>query len=146
MRVFLNGKFVPESEAAISVFDRGFLYGDGLFETVRVSRGKPFLWKEHLTRLGRGAAFLKIALPFREPELHAYALELISRNAMPESVLRVNLSRGTGERGYSIKGTNKPTMVMSQHSVPILNAAPLWRLITSRMRLPPANLLAQFKT
>ena len=49
--IFLNGQFVPEERAVVSVFDRGFLYGDGLFETMRVFKGKPFRWAQHLERL-----------------------------------------------------------------------------------------------
>ena len=55
MNVFLNGQFVPEERALVSVFDRGFLYGDGLFETVPIYNGKPFRWAQHLERLQRGA-------------------------------------------------------------------------------------------
>ena len=50
MTVFLNGQFVPEAAATVSVFDRSFLYGDGLFETVRIYAGRPFLWPQHLAR------------------------------------------------------------------------------------------------
>ena len=64
MIVFVNGQFVPEERAMVSVFDRSFLYGDGLFETMRVFNGKPFRWRQHLERLERGTAFLKIRLPF----------------------------------------------------------------------------------
>lgn len=63
--VFVNGRFVPASRAVVSVFDRGFLYGDGLFETVRVHRGRPFLFERHLERARRSAAFFGIAIPFR---------------------------------------------------------------------------------
>ena len=55
MLVFLNDQFVPEAQATISVFDRSFLYGDGLFETMRVFQGRPFCWAEHMERLERGA-------------------------------------------------------------------------------------------
>jgi aminodeoxychorismate lyase len=147
MLVFLNGTFVPENEAKISVFDRGFLYGDGLFDTLRVSRGKLFQWKEHFARLERGAAFLKIALPFAAAELHTHALNLISRNGMPDSVLRLNLSRGAGERGFSVKGANEPTVAMTLHAAAVANEIePRWRLITSSIRLSSANPLAPFKT
>ena len=55
MMVFLNGQFVPEEQAVVSAFDRGFLYGDGLFETMLVSNSKPFRWAQHVERLERGA-------------------------------------------------------------------------------------------
>ena len=61
MSVFLNGKFVPESDAKVSVTDRGFLYGDGLFETLRIYRGSPFRWDAHLARMNQGLAALGIA-------------------------------------------------------------------------------------
>ena len=62
--VFLNGVFVPEEKAVISVFDRGFLYGDGLFEAIRIFNGRPFRWREHIDRMRSGAGFLKIKLPY----------------------------------------------------------------------------------
>ena len=64
MLVFLNGQFVPEERAVVSVFDRCFLYGDGLFETIRICRGRAFRLTQHLERLAQGAGFLKIKLPF----------------------------------------------------------------------------------
>ena len=67
MIVFLNGVFIPESEAVVSVNDRSFLYGDGLFETLRVINGRSFRLAQHLERLTRGAEFLKITLPYHKP-------------------------------------------------------------------------------
>jgi branched-subunit amino acid aminotransferase/4-amino-4-deoxychorismate lyase len=63
MIVFLNDRFLAEEQAVLSVFDRGFLYGDGLFETMRVVRGKPLHWTGHIERLQRGAEFLRIRMP-----------------------------------------------------------------------------------
>jgi len=148
MTVFVNGQFVPEEQAVISVFDRSFLYGDGLFETMRVFKGKPFRWQQHLERLQSGANFLKIHLPFPADALRAFAEQLISANKMPESLLRLTLSRGIGQRGYSPKGADKPSLIMSLHSAPaVAPAGPArWRLITSSPRLPAHEPLAQFKT
>src|SRR5579872_7032026 len=115
MIVFLNGQFVPEESAVVSVFDRGFLYGDGLFETIRIFKGKPFRWEQHLERLQRGAEFLKIKLPFSCTALPKFADELINKNQMPDALLRLTLSRGVGIRGYSPKGAEEPTVVMSLH-------------------------------
>src|SRR5688572_5823469 len=109
MIVFLNGKFVPEQEAVISVFDRGFLLGDGLFETLRVYGGVPFRWDDHQRRLQQGAEFLKLKLPFSAGQFLNAAHELIQRNRMPESLLRLTVSRGVGPRGYSPKGAEQPT-------------------------------------
>jgi aminodeoxychorismate lyase len=148
MLVCLNGEFVPEEKAVVSVFDRSFQLGDGLFETMRVYRGKPFRWEDHIERLRRGASLLKIKLPFGEKELHAHALRLIEENRMPESLLRIQLSRGVGKRGYSPKGADRPTVVMSLHSAPDDEGKPPpeWRAITATPRLPANEPLAEFKT
>ncbi|HZF00489.1 MAG TPA: aminotransferase class IV [Methylomirabilota bacterium] len=148
MLVFLNGKFVPEEKAVVSVFDRGFLLGDGLFETIRVFNGKPFRWQQHLERLQRGAKFLKIKLPFMPKQLHAAAAKLIAKNKMPNSLLRLTFSRGVGERGYSPEGAGCPTLVMSLHPSPKTDFKNLlkWKLITSSFRLPANEPLGQFKT
>src|SRR6478735_12820984 len=111
MFVFLNGNIVPEERAVVSAFDRGFLYGDGVFEALRISNGKPFRWSAHLERLERGADFLKIRTPFARNELKEATFRLIEANAASEAILRIVLSRGSGPRGYSPKGAGKPTLV-----------------------------------
>ena len=148
MLIFLNGKFVPEERAVVSVFDRGFLYGDGLFETLCVRNGKPFRWSQHLERLRRGADFLKIKPPFAPDALRDFADELVAKNKMPDALLRLALSRGVGVRGYSPQGSDSPTLVMSLHPMPKvdLNNPPHWRLVTSSFRLPANDPLAAFKT
>lgn len=155
MQVFLNGRFVPEEQAVVSVFDRSFLYGDGLFESLLVCKGKPFRWAQHLERLERGAEFLKIKLPFPPDRWRGFAEELIARNEMPDGLLRLTLSRGVGVRGYSPKGANQPTLVMSLHpwsgapncgSAGSLNANARWKLVTASFRLPANDAVAQFKT
>lgn len=148
MIVFLNGQFVPEAEAVVSIFDRSFLYGDGLFETIRVSNGKPFRWLQHMERLEQGAKFLGLNIPFTREERAGFALELASQNQMTEALLRLTLSRGVGVRGYSPRGADQPTLVMTVHPVGASVAgAPLrWRVKTSGFRLPAGERLALFKT
>jgi len=165
MIVFLNGQFVPEAQALIPVSDRGFLYGDGLFETVRVVNGRPFRLAQHLERMMRGADFLKIKCQFTPAELQKFAGQLVEQNKMPEAVLRVTLTRGPGERGYTPQPGSQPTVVMTLHAVsgapasgtarsdPSLSqavpeaGAPIrWRLITSSFRIPAGDLLSSFKT
>lgn len=146
--VFLNGRLSPAGTAAVSVFDRCFLYGDGLFETIRVARGQPFRWADHMRRLDRGAHFLRIPLSYAADELLENALELIRQNQMAEALLRLTLSRGSGRRGYSIQGANEPVVVMALHPAPPIDAPPRqpWRLITSSIRLPANDPLAAYKT
>jgi branched-chain amino acid aminotransferase len=147
MVVFLNGKFVAEGQARISVFDRSFLYGDGLFETMRVAQGRPIGWKEHLNRMRAGAKFLGIRLPFAGPELRKFAAALIVRNRMPESLLRLTVSRGVGLRGYSPRGAESPTVAMSLHPAPPINLKPPgWQLHIASPRLPANEPISYFKT
>jgi aminodeoxychorismate lyase len=146
MFVFLNGQFLPEAEAVIPVNDRGFMYGDGLFETMRVVEGKPFRFAQHLERMTRGADFLKIKPPFTPRELEKFAAQLIEQNKMTDAILRVMLTRGPGGRGYMFNGHGKPTVVMTLHAAPLLESSVEWNLITSSFRIPAADALSSFKT
>ena len=146
MTIFLNGRFVPETEAVIPINDRGFLYGDGLFETVRVVNRRPFRLAQHLERMTRGADFLKIKAPFAPRELQRFAEQLIEENKMPEAILRVTLTRGPGERGYLPGAETRPTVVMTLHAVPPSANPSQWSLITSSFRVLAADPLSSFKT
>jgi len=148
MHVFLNGCLVPEGQAVISIFDRSFLYGDGLFESLCVFNGKPFRWNQHFERLRHGAEYLGIRLPYGSEGLLRFVKDLITQNRARHCFLRITLSRGVGIRGYSPKGADNPTLVMSTHSAPELDMRqpPGWKLITATVRLPANEPLAQFKT
>lgn len=144
MIAFLNGRFVPEAEAVVPITDRGFLYGDGLFETLRVSQGCPLWWKLHVERLQRGAELLRIALPISAADLRQAAIELVRRNAMPEAILRITISRGSGARGYSTKGASQPTFALTLH---LRSASPASiRLATATIRVPAHDPLSAVKS
>jgi aminodeoxychorismate lyase len=146
--VFLNGQFVTGEQAVVSIFDRGFLYGDGLFESVLISGGRPFRWRAHFERFERGADFLRIKLPFPADRMRGFAEELIARNGASSALLRLTLSRGTGPRGYSPRGADQPALAISLH--PVQDCDPVqpvgWKLHTASFRLPAGEALAQFKT
>jgi aminodeoxychorismate lyase len=148
MLVFLNGNFLPEAEAVVPLNDRGFLLGDGLFETTRVASGRPFRLAQHLERLARGADFFKIKLPFSAREIQKFAAELVSRNEVTEAILRVTLTRGPGQRGYSPNGASQPTLALTLQPPPAESKdEPLqWSLVTSSYRLPASDALAAFKS
>jgi len=146
MLVFLNGQFVPEEQAVISIFDRGFLYGDGLFETMRVCNGRVFRWAQHFRRLRQGADFLNIPLSLDGDALGNLARELIQKNKMPEALLRLTISRGIGPRGYSPRNAGPPSVVLSLHPAPDPAASPRWKLLLASVRLPAGEAIAQFKT
>jgi branched-subunit amino acid aminotransferase/4-amino-4-deoxychorismate lyase len=146
VQVFLNGQFVPDAQAVVSVNDRGFLLGDGLFETMRVAKGRPFRFAQHLERMARGADFLKIKIPFAPQELEIFAGQLIERNQMPDAVLRLTLTRGSGGRGYTPGSDGRPTIAMTMHPLPPPANPAGWKLITSSFRIPTCDPLASFKT
>src|SRR5258708_6039184 len=129
MEVFLNGEFVSEARAVVPVNDRGFMYGDGLFETMRVVNGRPFRMAQHLERMTRGADFLKIKPPFTPKELEKFAAQLIEQNKMTDAILRVTLTRGPGGRGYAFNGECKPTLAMALHAAPAQENPAEWNLI-----------------
>ena len=143
MIVYLNGRFIPETEASVSLFDRGFLYGDGLFEAVRVSGGEPFLWREHVERLFAGAAFLQIAPPVSPREMELALRHLLRLNKMTDGMARIALSRGQGTRGYSPAGADRPTFAVTLH--PLRETAATYKLVISTLALPLNDPLARFK-
>jgi branched-chain amino acid aminotransferase len=145
--VHVNGRLVPEEAAKVSVFDRGFLYGDGLFETLRVYGGRLFLWEEHLVRWSAGAALLGIRPPMGATELKRAAEELLRANGCAEAMLRMHLSRGVGRRGYSPRGAEEPTLVLSVHPVAprLAGEQKLARVVLSKSRLGAGDPLAAAK-
>lgn len=145
--VFANGSFIPADEARVSVFDRGFLYGDGLFETMPVRSGRPIFWEVHLHRMQRGANYLRIKIPFDPQTLLTHARQLIRENRVVDGTLRLNLSRGVGPRGYSPAGANQPTLVMSTHAADSASpAAREWKLVTAPFRVLTDDPLSIYKT
>lgn len=112
VRVWIDGEPVSAEEARVSVFDRGFLYGDSIFETLRTYGGAPFAAREHLERLARSAARVAIDLPKTAAELEA---ELrVAANASPfvESYLRLTVTRGVGPLGLDPAFAKHPARVL----------------------------------
>jgi branched-chain amino acid aminotransferase len=112
MWIYLNDRFVPKEEAVVSVFDHGFLYGDGVFETLRAYRGRIFRLTEHLARLDRSASALGMALPVARERLADLARESLTRNQLQEAYLRITVSRGPGEIGLDPALCKSPTLVV----------------------------------
>jgi branched-chain amino acid aminotransferase len=144
--VFLNGEMVKASEARISIFDRGFLYADGVFETIRVQAGKAFRWDRHLSRLQNGLRLLGMGLPYEDGVLSGHAEKLIATNRCMQGVLRVTVSRGPGRRGLSPAGADSPTIAMSLHPAPEREKNAGLRLISSEIRVLAGDPLAAVKS
>jgi aminodeoxychorismate lyase len=106
----INGTFMPAEHATIPVADRGFRFGDGVFETLALVDGTPYQWQEHINRLNAGLAALRIAAP--DVDWASVAQQLIHKNQTTDGFLRIAISRGIGSRGYMPDAEIKPTWVM----------------------------------
>lgn len=144
----LNGKICDEADARVSVFDRSFCYGDGLFETFRIHNGRAFQLDAHLARLNCSADALGFKIPFTVDDIEDHIDALVSECDMPEAMARINLSRGVGQRGYSPRGINEPTYAFALHSAPNVNPGrPIaWRMKTSSYRWNQNDPLLRHKT
>lgn len=94
--VMIDGQIVPSEQARVSVFDRGFLYGDSVFESLRSYRGVPFALDEHLARLQRSAERVAITLPTDLETMRGEMLRALALHGTPDSYLRLTVTRGTG--------------------------------------------------
>ncbi|HOX37422.1 MAG TPA: aminotransferase class IV [Candidatus Brocadiia bacterium] len=99
LKAFVNGEIVPLDAAIIKPTDRGFLYGDGIFETLRAYRGRPLMLPEHLNRMKSSASILGIPLPSDLAGCRKIISDLIEANSCPEAYIRITVSRGTGAWG-----------------------------------------------
>jgi len=97
--VYIDGRYVLKEEAKVSVFDHGFLYGDGVFEGIRAYRGRVFKLDEHLLRLYDSAKAITLRIPLEEEELKERVLETLRRNNLKDAYIRLIVSRGEGDLG-----------------------------------------------
>jgi branched-chain amino acid aminotransferase len=112
MWIFLNDRFVQKEQARISVFDHGFLYGDGVYETLRVYEGRIFLLQRHLARLRRSCELIGLTLPVKDDDWVSITSEALIRNGLENAGLRVTISRGEGELGIDPGLCPYPTVVV----------------------------------
>jgi branched-chain amino acid aminotransferase len=112
MWVYLNDRFVQKEYARVSVFDHGFLYGDGVYETLRVYRGRIFLWERHLARLRQSCELIGLDLPIQDDAWMPILGELMVHNRLQNAGLRVTISRGEGEVGIDPRLCTHPTVVV----------------------------------
>ena len=112
MYVYLNGKIVPSKEAVVSVFDHGFLYGDGVYETLRVYDGVIFELEEHLQRLFRSAILIGLNIPLEINALKVSIYETLIANTLRNAYIRLTVSRGRGDIGLDPDLCAEPTIVI----------------------------------
>lgn len=112
MYIYMNNALVPRSEAKVSVFDHGFLYGDGVYETMRVYDGVVFMFDEHLRRLLRSASLIGLDIPKDINEIKSAVFDTLRANALKNAYLRITVSRGSGPIGLDPDLCSQPTFIV----------------------------------
>ncbi|QGG47062.1 aminotransferase class IV [Heliorestis convoluta] len=145
--VFHNGLYKPALEARVSIYDHGFLYGDGLFETMRAYNGRVFALTAHLQRLYRGLACLGFSIeqfPYTMPQLAEAIEKTVALNSLTEAYVRITVTRGEGPPGLDPELCFKPNVVIIARPVRALPPAERpqgIRAVTVSVRKPsPASL------
>ncbi len=134
MLIHLNGALVSAAEARVDPADRGLALGDGLFETIRASDGRPLRLAAHFARLRAGARVLDIPVPFSDEAL-AHALEETLRaNAVTDGALRLTLTRGPGPRGLLPPPKPRPTLLITAAAAEASSPPPLRAVIATTTR------------
>lgn len=147
--IFLNDKIIEETEGHISTLDRGFLYGDGLFETLRTYNKKPFRIDDHITRLSNSAQYFDIPFPYTSQQIRHIIEQLLTTNNLTDAYVRMTLSRGFAAHGIIPTEIVSPTFVI--HTKPLTPyPASLYKngmsLITSHIRRSTTCPLSRHKT
>ncbi len=117
---FVNGAFVPEAEATVSIFDRGFLFADGVYEVIALVDGKFVDDGPHLERLDRSLGEIQLASPMSRDELHTMLVDLASRNAVTEGLVYMQVTRGAAERDFAFPAVVKPTIIAYARTLPVI--------------------------
>ncbi len=111
--VYVNGRIASAQDAVIPVYDHGFVYGEGIYETLRTYGGVPFLYDQHVARLRASAGHLQLAVPFSDADLRRWIDDTTAAaGPLDEAYIRVLLTRGVGELSYDIAATPAPSLVI----------------------------------
>jgi branched-chain amino acid aminotransferase len=119
LQVYIDGEYYPKSHAKISVYDHGFLYGDGVFEGIREYNGVVFKLKEHIDRLYRSALAITLQIPLTKKEMIKAVLETLRKNKLKDSYIRLVVSRGVGDLGLDPRKCPKPTIIIITDTIQI---------------------------
>lgn len=112
MKIYLNGKFVREKDACVSVFDHGLLYGDGVFEGIRTYNGRVFMLQEHVDRLYRSAQAIALKIPMSKAEMARAVVETCRLNKAMDGYVRLVVTRGKGTLGLNPYSCRKPGIII----------------------------------
>jgi len=112
MKIYIDGSFYDRAEAKVSVFDHGLLYGDGVFEGIRIYNGKVFRLKEHIERLYQSAKAILLEIPLKKEEMENAVLETVEINRKEQGYIRLIVTRGEGLLGIDPVSCRKPTVII----------------------------------
>jgi branched-chain amino acid aminotransferase len=115
--VYIDGTYYPKSQAKVSVFDHGLLYGDGVFEGIRAYSSVVFKLKEHVDRLYRSAHMIMLEIPMARESMIQAVLETLQKNNLKDAYIRLVVTRGVGDLGLNPKKCAKPTIIVITDSI-----------------------------
>ena len=112
LQIYIDGKYYPKSQAKISVYDHGFLYGDGVFEGIRVYNGVVFKLKEHVQRLYDSAHAMMLKIPLTQEQMIQAVVETVRKNKLKDSYVRLIVTRGVGDLGLDPRKCCMATVIV----------------------------------
>jgi branched-chain amino acid aminotransferase len=150
MKIYLDGKFVDEADAKVSVFDHGLLYGDGVFEGIRLYGGNVFRLDEHLERFEYSAKAILLDLPLTRPEWSAAVCETCRQNGLTDGYIRLVVTRGVGDLGLAPWLCSKPSSFIIASKISLYPAEHYEKglaiVTVPTRRIGPASLPATIKS
>ena len=138
--VYIDGEFLPKREAKVSVYDHGFLYGDGVFEGIRTYNGRVFKLDEHIRRLYESAKSMELSIPVSKEDMMKTILETIGRSGLKDAYIRVVVTRGVGDLGLDPRKCPKPSIIIIVDTIVVWKERSL-KAITATTRRNAASAL-----
>jgi branched-chain amino acid aminotransferase len=122
LQIYIDGAYYPKSQAKVSVYDHGLLYGDGVFEGIRAYNGLVFKLREHIDRLYRSAHALLLTIPLTKEEIIQAVLETLRKNKLKDAYIRLVVTRGVGDLGLDPRKCPKPSVIIITDSISIMSS------------------------
>lgn len=149
-KVYISGKLLDKEQATVSVYDHGLLYGDGVFEGIRVYAGKAFLLKEHIDRLYESARAIRLEIPMTRSDLTAAVDSTVAANRLTEGYVRLVVTRGAGTLGLDPRKTSDPQVIIIADTIALypreMYEQGLKLITASTIRNHPQALSARIKS
>ena len=121
LQVYIDGTYYPKSQAKVSVYDHGLLYGDGVFEGIRAYNGVVFKLKEHINRLYRSAHALILQIPLTKEKMTQTVLETLRKNNLRDAYIRLVVTRGVGDLGLDPRKCPNPSIIVITDAISIMS-------------------------